>query len=49
MSSIPTIFPDGAMCCICFEWVPVEECWQDTEGQKWDMCGPCGERERGAE
>lgn len=29
-------------CCICFETLTPEGCWQDEHGQKWDMCVPCG-------
>lgn len=36
------------MCCICFEFVPVEDLWRDEGGQRWDMCVPCGETEKGA-
>lgn len=35
------------MCCICFEGFPVEQAWQDADGQRWDMCPACGwEQER---
>lgn len=32
-------------CSICFESLPVEEAYMDDQGQRWDMCKECGERE----
>ena len=34
--------PTHKGCCICFEFVPVEDLWQDLDGSRWDMCKPCG-------
>lgn len=40
------VCPDGmVMCCICFKRVPVDDVYEDLDGQKWDMCQSCGERE----
>jgi hypothetical protein len=25
-------------CGICFDTLTPEECWEDAEGQKWDVC-----------
>lgn len=44
---------DGSlMCCICFEWCHPDparddrrELYVDSEGQMWDMCVGCGEKE----
>jgi hypothetical protein len=37
------ICPDGLVqCCICFERVPADEVWEDSGGQKWDVCRTCG-------
>ena len=33
------------MCCICCEFVPLDELWIDCQGQKWDLFKPCGDRE----
>jgi len=35
------------MCCICFEYVPVDNLWRDENGQRWDMCQDCGNTEKG--
>lgn len=29
------------MCCICFEYIPVDELYVDDDGQKWDVCQKC--------
>lgn len=34
--------PTHKGCCICFEFIPVEDLWKDVDGTKWDMCEPCG-------
>lgn len=35
------------MCCICFEYFEPEALWVDPDdGQIYDMCVECGERER---
>lgn len=32
----------GLMCCVCFEGLTEENCAQDTDGVKWDVCkGKC--------
>lgn len=32
----------GTMCEICFEGLAVEDCVEDMNGQKWDICkGKC--------
>lgn len=33
--------PGHKMCCICFEYIPVEDLFVDPSGQKWDLCNPC--------
>lgn len=33
------------MCCVCFEYIPVGELWQDENGQRWDVCRPCAKTE----
>lgn len=35
----------GVFCCICFEFVKFDDAYVDKDGQKWDMCNPCGEFE----
>jgi hypothetical protein len=35
-------------CGICFDTLTPEECWEDAEGQKWDLCVPCGKAEEWA-
>lgn len=30
------------MCAICYESVPPEDLWRDSDGNLWDMCRPCG-------
>ena len=37
--------PDVWRCCICFEAVHVDDLYRDSEGDKWDMCVPCGQHE----
>ena len=34
--------PGHKMCPVCFEYTPFEDLWVDKDGQKWDMCRPCG-------
>lgn len=35
----------GLMCEICFKGLTPEECVEDTDGQKWDICkGLCAEQ-----
>jgi hypothetical protein len=29
------------VCQLCFSTLTPEECWEDEEGQKWDICKPC--------
>lgn len=29
------------MCCLCVEFIAVEDLWTDAEGQRWDLCSPC--------
>lgn len=38
-------FDGGFLCCICFERVENKDAWRDPDGQAWDMCQSCGERE----
>ena len=34
------------VCCICYKDLPTDEdCWQDVEGQRWDMCHKCAVEE----
>lgn len=28
-------------CCLCFRPLTPEECWEDEDGQKWDVCREC--------
>jgi hypothetical protein len=38
--------PDGlVMCCICYGRFTPNNLFIDKDGQKWDMCIPCGEQE----
>jgi hypothetical protein len=30
--------PGECMCCICFEWTPVDELYVDDAGDVWDVC-----------
>jgi hypothetical protein len=32
---------DCLFCCLCFESLTSEECAQDADGVKWDICVPC--------
>ena len=32
-------------CCLCFAGLTRETCYQDPDGQRWDLCVPCAERE----
>lgn len=32
------------VCCICFEWVLVDNFYVDRWGQKWDMCKEDGRK-----
>lgn len=35
----------GTMCAICFTALTPEECAEDAEGQKWDLCkGHCAQQ-----
>lgn len=36
-------------CCLCFETLEPEDCWEDEEGVKWDICRPCKEHEEARE
>jgi hypothetical protein len=42
-----TTSADGKMkmCCICMEWFPLAELFEDAHGNKWDMCSGCAKRE----
>lgn len=33
------------ICCACAEWVDLDDLYVDEDGQKWDLCKPCEERE----
>ena len=33
--------PGHKMCCICFEYISLDDLWVDIDGQKYDMCRPC--------
>lgn len=33
--------PTHMMCCICFEYIPLEDLWTDESGQRWDVCKSC--------
>lgn len=35
------------MCCLCFDFVPVDELFVDNAGDRWDMCRTCGQLEKG--
>jgi hypothetical protein len=28
-------------CCLCFMTLTPEQCYEDAERQKWDVCVPC--------
>lgn len=32
-------------CCLCFKELTPEECYEDEEGVKWDVCKPCQQKE----
>lgn len=32
-------------CCLCFKTLTPAECYEDSEGFKWDMCKPCAHME----
>lgn len=32
-------------CCLCFRDLTPEECWEDEQGQKWDVCQACKAQE----
>ena len=32
-------------CCLCYIDLTLEECWEDEEGYKHDVCIPCRKRE----
>lgn len=36
------------MCCLCFEAFPLDQAYQDADGQAWDMCQACGQGEQAA-
>lgn len=42
MIRLSDMVPGHKMCCLCFEYIPYEELYVDSTGQKWDMCQPCG-------
>lgn len=35
-------------CCLCFKDLTADICFKDKDGQKWDMCQECGERDGSA-
>lgn len=44
-----TRLTDGrVMCCLCFEYTKPAELWTDSDGQTWDVCRPCNDREEAA-
>lgn len=45
-SGIQTVTETHALCAICLEWFTHDALWVDSEGQKWDICQSCGEKER---
>ena len=34
------------LCCICFDYILVEDLWVDEDGTKWDICQKCKDRVR---
>lgn len=41
MVRIADMVPGHKMCCLCFEFIPIDDLYVDREGQKWDTCKPC--------
>lgn len=33
------------ICQICTEWTSYDDLYVDSNGDKWDICKPCGEQE----
>jgi hypothetical protein len=33
-------------CSICYESLTLDQCYQDSDGQRWDICKPCAAREQ---
>lgn len=44
-SGIQTVTETHALCAICLQWFTHDQLWVDDEGNKWDMCFHCGEKE----
>jgi hypothetical protein len=43
-ATIAAFTPPGQfMCCICFDFFPIEDAWKDEVGQAWGMCQKDGE------
>lgn len=41
-SGLERLYPEGKwLCCICMEFIPIEDLYVDSDGQKWDNCVPC--------
>jgi hypothetical protein len=36
-------------CCLCFRPMNAEDCWQDKQGFRWDVCVACHELEIAAD
>lgn len=42
------VCPDGkVMCALCFDRVTASEAWRDRNGQAWDLCVSCGDKDGG--
>ena len=35
------------MCCLCFEYTPLDGLYVDSGGLRWNICTPCAETKRG--
>lgn len=44
-SGIQTVTKTHALCAVCFEWFTHDQLWVDNDGDKWDVCFHCGEKE----
>lgn len=48
-SGLADMVPGHKMCCLCFEFVPFSDLYEDARGFKWDICKPCQARDPGPE
>lgn len=42
LSRPPFVPRDRFLCSLCFGIFAADQAWVDEEGQKWDVCKPCG-------